>query len=422
MLGKLDSVGKNYIAFSAKKTQKIQDNLEKPKIPFNIAIIDSFTTKTRDINGDGCPDLPHGEIVESLIKGNLKYSPEITKIDDKSNGGNPKEEDLLDAFKQVEANKNIGALNVSIACTSDISEIEDSYNKKFNKKEVINQETISSKRQQIVELMGGGINNVFADVINTIEKIANKRPVFIAAGNSMSNNLNILNLARGTFGVGSMAVNDLKSPDMSNYTKKSFFSGDNSTVNVFAKGEYQIKPIKKNDTVVGFDITEDGIMDIPISKITGSEVIKQFVGKDINKTLAPDEYYKNMKEIMLAKNWGAEANISEKEINEMSGKLYSLDKLLDNHIISIDTVNKNLRKGNYTDFNSAVNMDENAYKLDCKEKTSTPMLFFKSNNDEKVIYDPYIVVNSNDSAGTLKGTSYATPTALADHVNSLFLS
>ena len=427
MQSKINSISINNLpAFGAKKGQDIScnaqkpDKLDKPTVPIKIAIVDSFTKKTKDINGDGTPDLAHGEVVEAVAKGNLRYSPEIIRFDDKSNGGEPSEKVLLNIFKKIEADKSIKAVNVSISGTENFSRLNDAYNRKFELpeyKNVINQSNASTKRKEMVHLLARSENDIFKKIIAKIENIAKNSAVFVAAGNGTLAELNSFNLAEGTIGVGSMATNDrLLSQDR--YTKKSLFSGDNTTLNVFSKGEYEVAPILEDGTVIGYDITEDGIIDVPISKIKGYKVIEKFVGKDIADVAAADEDYEKLKEVQLARNWGAQCEITAEDKERISKKLYSLDKLLDYCIVDSQTVSRSVRKGNYTTFDSALRLQENLLKQDREEDIERPTIIFKLNN-EKVVYNPHVVFGEHNSIGKLRGTSYATPTAFAEHVNSL---
>ena len=424
MLSRLNNYSINsMVAFTAKKQERFSDNSEKPAVSMKIAIVDSFTQKTRDINGDGCPDLAHGEVVEAIAKGNLNYSPEIVRFDDKSDGGVPTHQNLLEIFKKVGADKSIKAVNVSIASSANLSEINEAYN--FNSKlpenkNSINKETVFAKRNKVIEclLENESSTNLFKSVIKTLENIAKKKAVFIAAGNEMEGRLNVYNLAKGTIGVGSMATNDTSKPNLS-YTKKSIFSGDNSALSVFSKGEYDITPIKKDGSVVGFDITEDGVVDVALSRIKGHNIVEHFVGNDIRDLHAPEKDYAKLKERQMAESWGVESDLTAGDIKRLSKKLYSLDKLLDYNIIDSETLSRNIKKGSYTDFKSALNMTENMYRQDSEVAADTPMFLFKVNSTNKIVYDPYVKVKNDESIGKLQGTSYATPTAFAEHVNSL---
>lgn len=419
MLSKINNqYMKNPTSFTAQKQQHFSDNSQKPSVPMRIAIVDSFTKKTKDINGDGCPDLAHGEVVEAIARGNLKYSPEIVRFDDKSDGGEPLENDLLDCFKAIEADKSIKAVNVSIASTTSFSDVNDFCSDKLKKsKKGVNADNISANKKELVALLGEGKTNPLKKVITSLENIAKNAAVFIAGGNSAAKEFNLYNFAEGTIGVGCMETNDALKLHHS-YTKKSAFSGDNSLLRVFSKGEYDIVPMYKDNNVVGYDITEDGVLDIPVTKITGYPAINRFVGKDIDELAAVDDDYKKVKELQLAKNWGVETNITDGDMKSLMKKLYSLDKLLDYDIVDVDTVSRSITKGHFATLGSALNMKESLRKQDAEENLAYPIILFKV-SDGKVVYNPHISIRGDISVGTLKGTSYSTPTAMAEHVNSL---
>src|SRR5699024_6942913 len=86
--------------------------------------------------------------------------------------------------------------------------------------------------------------------------------IYISAGNKGKNYLNLYTLADNVNVVG--ATNSYG-------TAKTKFSNNNSLVNRWFKGVFSVKKIKDKDGQTGFDINEDGKIDI-LAKDTTSRL------------------------------------------------------------------------------------------------------------------------------------------------------
>ena len=144
---------------------------------------------------------------------------------------------LKELNTKIKNGEKIDGINISLSLNMDYKKINSMKNTHFN---------LKSKNPEFLTTL---------NAIKTIEKItSNNVPVFVAAGN-YDDSFNALGLADKTTVVGGTYRN----------TKVSMFS-QNSTVNAWDESIWPVNPIISDDKkVVGYDVTNDGILDIPAS-------------------------------------------------------------------------------------------------------------------------------------------------------------
>ena len=85
-----------------------------------IAVLDTFRDSDQyiDVNGDNCPDISHGELVNIYLRNTLKEDVELVPFEVglvSSNKVKIHTPLMLDALKEIEKRDDIGYVNVSIA-------------------------------------------------------------------------------------------------------------------------------------------------------------------------------------------------------------------------------------------------------------------------------------------------------------------
>jgi len=357
---------------------KYPNKPDRPDININVGIMDNLSVKTEDINDDGCPDYPHGKTIKDIFTSNLGFNPNL-KITEFDTGYDLMEKRIPRGNTVKELTKFNDDKDVTHAILS-------AYNTFPNHTEFEEDPRFRDILLEELEQMPD-----YAHKIKLLKNIVkNDKKLFVAAGNKGSEKLNGYSLVEGIISVGALDKN----------LKKMDFSADNPFINVFAKGEYDVMPILEHDThgtVIGYDITEDGVMDVPISEITGYEVIKRFVGKNIEEVKATSEDYKILEQIIEQNNGSI---VTEKDLSgdakALNSKLFKAGKIF------------GVPSELYMDLLTILNSfnDNNAGK--------TPILFFKAEKG-KVIYNPHI---EGEPVKTLTGTCCAVPTALAKVLNA----
>lgn len=263
-----------------------------------IAIIDFFTTPSIDLNGDRIPDITHGVAVGLQVKSRipnaklLAFDAEADVKPKKTVLADPLEfslqprvsfderrnaiyASLLNQIKRVDKlaakGQPIDAVNISLApaemgesiSVDHLATITGLPLTQDNLKE--NQAKI---RGALKELYENRDRTWLTDaqkhyskmwpLVEGLDKLtARKIPVYVAAGN-VTNEVNILGLAKDVKFVGSEDERGIKSQ----------FSADNSLVNRRALGEYEASPIDDGKKVIGFDITGDDVLDIPATLVS----------------------------------------------------------------------------------------------------------------------------------------------------------
>lgn len=227
-----------------------------------IVIIDNYTTKTVDIDGDNKPDITHGEAVEKMFF-TKQPNAEIIRYNAASDTepGNLDAKKMASAYedisKRIDQGEKIDGVNMSVGADTRIGFLDRFIDDKLTAKNISGKEDQlkNSGYKKILET--GGIQNV----INNIEKVTSKNvPVYIAGGNAGPDYFNNYGFANGVTQVGANGLNGKKHPD----------SANNSSIARWAQGEFEITSIKDAaGKISGYDYTGDGKVDLLSENATG---------------------------------------------------------------------------------------------------------------------------------------------------------
>ncbi|OGH99377.1 MAG: hypothetical protein A2104_07920 [Candidatus Melainabacteria bacterium GWF2_32_7] len=424
-----DSLFKNLINFTGSTIKKFSTPL--------VAIVGNFDQKIIDIDGDSIPDLSHEETISRIVKATC---PDIQikpfKIEGHKN--NPDYFDLDQALEKlseiseiVENGEKIDAVNVSLGkeilintfreCTGLPVNGENIINYKDQIREWLKNPSIPLAVKTIIDFKEPGKSGrmiqefkTINKIIDAIEQITDKGvPVYIGAGNEGPEYFNILALAKGSIPVGAL---DAKS------NKKSF-SADNSLINRFEQGIYNISAVTdKDNTIIGYDLTGDNKPEVLANEVSGGESkVKPYIGKSIETVIAQeDDYTKLIDMINQASLIRKIKSIPDYELSPREAELAKNIKNVTNHDIGLFfdeyTMNKKSKKVLFS-----IDAIAHLYQLN-SEKTdklklegnyiNAPLdLIFKLNSNKKIVFDPD---NSGRSAiNEIFGTSFASPKAMA---------
>lgn len=233
---------------------------EKSMYTAHIAIVDNFSSKIVDVDGDNIPDLSHGEVVERYLKAE---NPAVIitrfQIDIDTKSGNIDNASLIKALgdvkKQIDSGEKFDGVNMSLAYEIDLDTLKDLSPANITKAEPVLRERLFNSSKKLNK-----DQQELKTRIEAIESITQSDvPVYIAAGNNSVHSYNTLGLAKGTTQVGALGI-----------------CGDtlyarNSDVQYYEQGEYIVGPSFEGDSevVTGYDINEDGIQDVDKNEVSG---------------------------------------------------------------------------------------------------------------------------------------------------------
>ncbi|OGI01984.1 MAG: hypothetical protein A2Y25_08420 [Candidatus Melainabacteria bacterium GWF2_37_15] len=372
--------------------------------PGNIAVLDTFRPEfpNVDVNGDRCADyISHGEAVmphvKKGLKGDAKVIPfEISEI--VNNNGKLEQrisvESIIAQLTKIEKRDDI----THIALASNLGKVDFSTGfSEEGKKEFLYtrldppltideiQENRSFNRNEIRKMFDPN-----ADVglfLKKMEELGKTKKIFCSTGNYGKDFLGLNAVANNTILVGFMDGAFKLHPE----------SADNQFVDVFAKGVFESRPIWENGVIAGYDITEDGKIDVPIERIAGYEAIREFQGQTTEQALTKKEDYKAFLD----------------NLKKSDNLLESLKLFPQNKLVSMDFFMKcgfipesSNFEGFYTEAKTLLDMFTCETEEDYEKN---PKIFFKIQG-RKMVYDsPWKEIKH--------GASYATPVALNQAYN-----
>jgi len=290
-----DSLFENLINFTGSTIKKFSAPL--------VAIISNFDQKVIDIDGDNIPDLSHGDTISRIVK---SFYPDIKiqelKIKNNKDGSFNMTEPILrlkELANAIDNEEKIDAVNISLGQEIEINTLRectglplDRENLKDYKTQIRNwlkNPSIPFAPKAILDLQHPGKSDrliqefkVFNQAIEAIEQITNKGiPVYISAGNEGSEYFNILALAERSIPIGAQDSKGIKES----------FSADNSLINRFEQGIYNISPITdKNNLTTNYDLTGDNKPEVFSNEVSGGESkVKPYIGKQLNSVLAQED-------------------------------------------------------------------------------------------------------------------------------------
>lgn len=247
-----------------------------------VAVVDTFSDKSEDIDGDGVPDLPHGLLVEKILKADgatldtvqFEVGPGSAMLSGIQAG--------LEAIEhRVAQGERFDAVNLSQALMAPLQY--------FVNNTRITGENIKDFRNAVLQdhldlekdsprrfPRATDIGVPLPAILDSMERLAQKGvKVYIAGGNEGPGQYNMLNLAKGSIGVSATDAKGKTTP----------FSADNSLLTKASQGIFSVTKVEG-----GFDLTGDGTPEVLDSDVSGGEpLVNRFMGKPLASVLATDE-------------------------------------------------------------------------------------------------------------------------------------
>ena len=252
---------------------------QKSDRPFRVAFVDNFSTKDVDINGDGVPDLSHGDVVVRTARA---FNPDIEPIrfdvgvtpDDSAQQGHVKKLIQLHRLCRgiVDGNKPVDAVNMSVISEMRLADITGPSS------QPVDAQSIVQVRPLLVNAMLELNQLARYWTLRLMEGLVESGvPVYVSAGNSGKDYFAVENLAQGVTNVGATNAKGEKTP----------YTGDNGLVNRFAQGTFNITP-----TAEGFDFNGDDVPEVlnqEVSATTAMPEATRFVGKAFEQVFPTDD-------------------------------------------------------------------------------------------------------------------------------------
>jgi hypothetical protein len=221
-----------------------------------VAIADDFTSIRCDIDGDGSPDLPHGEVVSRYIRA---QNPDVEIVPFNSINWNPAS--LFESLKKIQQDGHFDAVNISIAKFMENLATPENFS---------TWRTDTLRDLQNTEDSGGELTYSLIEQIQQL--IQQGIQVYIAGGNNGPQELNKFTLAEGSINVGASDAQG----------NREGYSANSPFINRWAQGTYAVRKVQG-----GFDISGHGEADVLDSEVTGgTSLLRQFIDKPLEQVLA----------------------------------------------------------------------------------------------------------------------------------------
>lgn len=222
---------------------KPQQNSDKK---LRIAIVDDFTTKSVFIDWDETPDISHGRAVKRFIEEGLPQA-QIDTFDTKSDSSSEVNKQLDAVLKDIENGKKYDALNLSMGTVSSFADLSEIMGVQ------ITPDNVAQKKDSIREWMARQKGLKSQETIQKLDEISSKGvSVYVAAGNHGKKIFSLYSLSKDVKTVGSLDGNGCKDSSCAN----------NSLINSWGLGIFNINKTQNKKGQAGFDFTGDGSIDV----------------------------------------------------------------------------------------------------------------------------------------------------------------
>lgn len=232
-----------------------------------VAIVDNFTEKDFDVDGDGVADLSHGQMMERYIQA---YHPQTTfqRFEMPYSGqqnGDVFLRHLKTLSQQVASGKQFDGLNLSLGEEIPFTTLS------FESGKPLTPEDLPQIKKSLVKILTntpGSNSPELQTITHHLTQLAQRGvPPYVGAGNKGSGYFNLVGLADDIIHVGATDAQGQKTP----------YSHDHPLVNRFEQGSFTI-----HQGVGGFDINEDGTPDVAYHEVSGGlPLVDCFVGKPL---------------------------------------------------------------------------------------------------------------------------------------------
>jgi len=274
-----NGVGKSNNSFSgytqpnetlSRKTVNEDLSVFTPKIP----VIDDFTTKCMDIDGDGKGDVSHGRVVVDMIKG-IAPNAEITEFnvyDDKTHAiSNEKIEAAYNKIlERTTKGEHFDGVNMSIGSETTIDKPDGTSVMLESSKTLTG---ISYKTNK--HILRNNLFSAKTNIISVMEEVAKNTPIYVAAGNPENGTNYISQYALGK-GVISVGAADSHGKPLEGYSAMCDKYG-NPDHPVFLIMKENGRPSRDKDGNVLFDVNGDNKPDYTSADMADPSYSKKHV-------------------------------------------------------------------------------------------------------------------------------------------------
>lgn len=258
--------------------------------PKNILVLDHFSEPDISVDIDLVSDITHGEVVSKIIEKGLPNA-NVEKMhvpsDAIQSDFNKLGQNLTQIFHDTkQGTKKYDAINISLGIEMTFDEAK----KRFGI--ILTPENIASKARELKDSLLAKRterkcydDKMYSNAINVIDDLdsisSTGTKVYVAAGNSMNEKINLFSLIDNSVSVGALTPNNTKS----------FYTADNSLVNRWENGTLNMKKLNG-----GITWTDDNTPDIEkkhISNIFQKASVFPIVGTSF---ASPRAIVKDLKE------------------------------------------------------------------------------------------------------------------------------
>lgn len=226
------------------------------------AVVDNFSAKVIDLDGDGKGDMSHGDITAFFLKAS-NPDAKIDRYNVADGNGDISQQNVYQALNQISQKGNYyNGVNMSLS-------VEVPYQSSLTP------ENLNDNRELVKNDLNGSI---FGSIINMLENITSQNvPVYTSAGNDP----NIFDLYSFANGVTSVGTTYLNGTDKNGYS-------NNSLVDMYFNGNFTPNPIMdKNGNLKGIDIDNDGKIDVTANELSA-------LGKSFQKSAIAGKAYSSI--------------------------------------------------------------------------------------------------------------------------------
>ncbi len=216
-----------------------------------IAIIDDFTNKSVFIDNDNNPDISHGQLVKRFIQEGLPNA-QIESLDMNSPHNISTQLDYI--LTNIKNGQKYDAINLSAGNDANIELLSQILDEKITPENLAkNKELI---RNWYYSIGDDCDNKDLVEIKESIQKLSEIAscgvPIYVAAGRNDKKTFNVMTLADNVNTVGALNSQGEKTEQLK----------DNSLINKWELGVFEIKKVKDKDNKKGFDFTGDGSIDV----------------------------------------------------------------------------------------------------------------------------------------------------------------
>ena len=281
--------------------------------PARILIIDNFLEQGEvdaymDVDGDGKPDVGHGDVVSAVYFGAGKATAHLNLRGDGSIANVAALFELA-AEKVEKGELKLAGINLSQSVEVPLPAVARDLNISVQPSE------FGAKREfvneALIRMMDEHDSPEYGQLSRAVARLAARGvPLFVVAGNGGPDKVNLLSFLPGAITVGGLARDGSKSPS----------SGDNALVSVWRANQLVLRRTADGNV----DVNGDGVGDFDKSKLTGGATIaSRFSGQPVKDAVIPTPKGGDF-DILSRETPGGIARLLE----EMPDKLYRTEDLI----------------------------------------------------------------------------------------------